>query len=374
MRIEPIPSRPGLQLRDDQGVRPIHPLWLRERCDGAAEMDPVNHQRLYDPSDLDPAVAVTDVNERAPGLWQVRFSDGVGGTFAAADLLDELPDAAAGIGLPARRPWDATLAELPIIAWRAAPSAGALFGMVETFLCHGFVILRGVPTTPDAILEVARTFGFPRDTNFGLTFEVRSVPDAADLAYTGLALDPHTDNPYRDPVPGVQLLHCLANRSTGGLSTLVDGLAVATALRARDPAAFAVLATTPVRFVYRHGQTELVDSAPILELDSRGAFAGIRFSPKLDFVPLLAEAELTAFYRARKVLDRMLRSEEFEMRFLLADGDLMMMDNRRLLHGRTAFDPLEGLRHLQGCYIDADGPRSLYRVLRRTAALAAAAD
>jgi gamma-butyrobetaine dioxygenase len=42
-----------------------------------------------------------------------------------------------------------------------------------------------------------------------------------------------------------------------------------------------------------------------------------------------------------------------------------MMDNRRLLHGRTAFDPREGLRHLQGCYIDLDGPRSLYRVLRR---------
>ncbi len=42
-----------------------------------------------------------------------------------------------------------------------------------------------------------------------------------------------------------------------------------------------------------------------------------------------------------------------------------MMDNRRLLHGRTGFDPGEGLRHLQGCYIDIDGPRSLYRVVRR---------
>jgi gamma-butyrobetaine dioxygenase len=29
------------------------------------------------------------------------------------------------------------------------------------------------------------------------------------------------------------------------------------------------------------------------------------------------------------------------------------------------FDPAEGLRHLQGCYIDIDGPRSRYRVLRR---------
>jgi gamma-butyrobetaine dioxygenase len=71
------------------------------------------------------------------------------------------------------------------------------------------------------------------------------------------------------------------------------------------------------------------------------------------------------YFRARKAFDHLLRSPQFEVRFLLEPGDLMMMDNRRLLHGRTAFDPREGLRHLQGCYIDLDGPRSLYRVLRR---------
>jgi gamma-butyrobetaine dioxygenase len=42
-----------------------------------------------------------------------------------------------------------------------------------------------------------------------------------------------------------------------------------------------------------------------------------------------------------------------------------MFDNRRLLHGRTSFDTREGERHLQGCYIDSDGPRSFYRMLNR---------
>jgi len=45
---------------------------------------------------------------------------------------------------------------------------------------------------------------------------------------------------------------------------------------------------------------------------------------------------------------------------------MMMFDNNRVLHGRTSFDPSEGHRQLQGCYIDRDGPRSLYRVLQRT--------
>ena len=104
--------------------------------------------------------------------------------------------------------------------------------------------------------------------------------------------------------------------------------------------------------------------API-ELDVTGRVQAVHFSPRLDFVPLQPPADLEAYYRARRAFDHLLRSPEFEFRFLLNAGELVMMDNRRLLHGRTGFDPAEGLRHLQGCYIDIDGPRSLYRVLRR---------
>jgi gamma-butyrobetaine dioxygenase len=75
--------------------------------------------------------------------------------------------------------------------------------------------------------------------------------------------------------------------------------------------------------------------------------------------PIIARAAFSAM---------LLRSREFEIRFLLNKGDLVMFDNCRLLHGRTGFDPQEGLRHLQGCYIDIDGPRSRYRVLQRSLA------
>ncbi len=222
-----------------------------------------------------------------------------------------------------------------------------------------------MPTRAEAIFDVGRSFGFTRETNFGALFDVRSTAAATDLAYTSLPLDPHTDNPYRDPVPGVQLLHCLVNETSGGLSTLVDGFAAARALEARDPAAFALLSRTPVRFRYQDATTELVASALPIERDASGGLVAIHFSPRLDFVPLRPPAELDAYYRARRAFDHLLRSPEFEVRFLLAPGDLLMMDNRRLLHGRTGFDPGEGVRHLQGCYIDIDGPRSLYRVVRR---------
>ena len=62
------------------------------------------------------------------------------------------------------------------------------------------------------VAAVAETFGYVRETNYGRVFDVRVEAAPANLASTGLALRPHTDNPYRDPVPTVQLLHCLRLR------------------------------------------------------------------------------------------------------------------------------------------------------------------
>ena len=352
----------------------IHPIWLRERCQDAQSMDLLTGQRLHDPSDLDLGLTLTAVSEAGPGRLHIRFSDGHEAEFLARDILAEAALPPGEHDVPALATWTGALEDLPRAAWRPNPGDAELSGWLELFLRYGFIIFSGVPTEHHAVLEAARVFGYTRETNFGTVFDVRSVPNATDLAYTPVKLDPHTDNPYRSPVPGVQLLHCLANETTGGLSTLVDGCAVGEALRVRDPEAFRVLSTTPVRFRYRDAVTELTASALPIEVDASGKVSSIHVSPRLDFVPLLPPEQLTAYYRARRVFDHMLRTPEFEIRFLLNRGELVMFDNCRLLHGRTGFDPQEGLRHLQGCYIDIDGPRSLYRVLRRKSATAGRSD
>ena len=344
---------------------PIHPLWLRERCQDSKSIDLRTGQRLQDPSDLDLQMGLTSVTEVEIGRYRIRFTDGHEADFLAREILAEAVLPPGDHDCPPVRLWDGTLGEVPRAAWVADPADEVKAAWLRPFLELGFVIFSGVPTESKTVLKVGSAFGFVRDTNFGAHFDVRSVPDANDLAYTALFLDAHTDNPYRSPVPGVQLLHCLANETTGGLSTLVDGFAAAEALRSQDPAAFKILTHTPVRFRFRDTDTELVRSSSLIEVDGTGGLQAINFSPRLDFVPLLAPQELTAYFKARKAFDQMLRSPKYEIRFLLNSGDLMMMDNRRLLHGRTAFDPREGLRHLQGCYIDVDGPRSVFRVLRR---------
>jgi len=345
-------QRHGLSLR-------LPALWLRERCSDPQSLDRRSWQRLYEPARLPLDLRVLEYRDDAEQLHLV-FSDGHRGTLAWAELDMELAEAG-----DSRTAWDGGLSSLPRYAYAGLDEAGVMLQALRDFRRLGFVILEDTPTAPGSILDIAARFGHVRDTNWGKVFDVQAkAGDAAnDLAYTSLPLPPHTDNPYRNPVPGIQLLHALVNEAEGGLSTLVDGLAVARRLQAEDPAAWAVLTTTPVRFMFRDpGVAELQCWAPLLALDHLGRFQGIRYSSRLDYVPLLAPETLAEFYRARQKLAELLDDPDLEIRFRLDAGTLLMMDNQRLLHGRTAFQQ-GGARHLQGCYIDHDGPDSRLRVL-----------
>jgi gamma-butyrobetaine dioxygenase len=363
----PAQGGPVIALRRPDGtVLPIHPIWLRERCPLPASRDPLTLQRLFEPPDLDLGLHIVTAALSGGGTLDVAFSDGHRSIFSISAILAEA-EALGYIYAPVRpRLWDRRLNPIPHADWSRIGAGDGLRGLVGDFLTYGFILLRNVPTVPGSVLEVAKRLGQVRDTNFGALFDVRSKPEADDLAYTGLALAPHTDNPYREPVPGIQLLHCLINQAPGGDSTLVDGFAAAAELRRHDPAGFAMLARTPVRYRYCDAATELVAWQVPIQLDAQGEVAAIHHSPRLDFVPLRAPEDLSIYYRARQTFTNLLASKEFEIRFRLGAGDLEMFDNRRILHGRTAFDSGRGDRHLQGCYIDRDGPESLYRVLGRS--------
>ena len=102
-----------------------------------------------------------------------------------------------------------------------------LINMLKVFYQYGYVIIKNTKAEENEVINFAEKLGPVRATNFGKLFNVVSKPNPNDLAYTALELTAHSDNPYRKPVPGIQLLHCIANESTGGDSSLVDGFSVA---------------------------------------------------------------------------------------------------------------------------------------------------
>ena len=361
MRIEADQGECRLYVATGDQRKELPPLWLRERSPEADQCDPATHQRLFDPHHLPEDLSLTAL-ELDEDAVAVTFSDGHACRIALADLEADLdPD----FGLPSPVAWRSDQPPDAAFDWSDVSESDGLRAVLAAFLRYGFVILRGTPTERRSILSIAENFGHVRDTNFGRMFEVYSHPNPIDLAYRAVALAPHTDNPYREPVPQIQLLHCLVNETTGGLSTLVDGLAVSEALRAEDPEAHELLVTTPVGFRYVDDDTEHFARRTIINVDLDGAFDGIHYSPRLDLTPVLPPETMLAFHRARRRLGDLLSDPAFELRFLLRAGELMMFDNMRVLHGRTGYDPNEGHRQLQGCYIDRDGPRSRYRVVCR---------
>jgi gamma-butyrobetaine dioxygenase len=226
-------------------------------------------------------------------------------------------------------------------------------------------VLREVPLADGEVARVAELFSHVRTTNYGRWFDVRAVVDPANLAYSGLGLPAHTDNPYRDPVPTLQLLHCLQSSASGGDNVLVDGFRAAAEVRRARPAGFELLASRPVDFTYADDDTELRAAAPLIELDSLGEVRAVRCNSRSMAPPRMSAAELVDWYDAFSLWCRLLDEPRLQVRIHLEPGDLFIVDNRRVLHGRTAYDAAGGTRHLQGCYADVDGLRSTVAVLRR---------
>jgi gamma-butyrobetaine dioxygenase len=166
-------------------------------------------------------------------------------------------------------------------------------------------------------------------------------------------------------VPCIQLLHCIESEVTGGLSTLVDGFTVTEDLKKENPEFYKILSEVKVRFKFIDKEVVLEDWSELIKLDDDKNFKQVRFSPRLDYVPILEKDELDLYYKARKKLSEMYNSEKYRIEFKLAPKDLMMMDNYRLLHGRTSYEVKEGNRFLQGCYIDYDSTEGKLRHLKR---------
>ena len=59
-------------------------------------------------------------------------------------------------------------------------------------------------------------------------------------------------------------------------------------------------------------------------------------------------------YEAYIYFYKQLHNNNFQIEFKLKSGDIFSFDNRRILHGRTKFDPNSGNRHLQGYYIERE--------------------
>ena len=342
----------------------FHVQWLRDNCGCSLCRDEVSGQRLFDITTLPDELVVTDATVTRSGNLSLSFApEGHAGVIDALWLRSNCYDDAGRLErYSIACLWGRELTQaLPTADYVEVTASRAALGrwlrMVRTY---GLALLRGVPTETGQVARVAELFGHVRETNYGRVFDVISKPQPNNLAYTAGALGVHTDNPYRDPAPGLQLLHCLEASGSGGESLVVDGFLAAERLRAEAPEHFALLARYEVPFRFTDRDADLRASGRLIAVDQEGAVTAICYNNRSASAFDLPAAVMTDFYGAYRHFGRLLRDREAEVSFCMTPGDLIILNNRRVLHGRREF-PARERRHLQGCYADRDALDSLLR-------------
>ena len=346
-------------------------MWLRDHCQMPKSRNLTNGQRLLNISDIPENLTIFRVEQQDHGSLAITFAPEQHRSVFTQHWLrancyclnaqyDDRSEAAKIL-------WqaDSFAGRLPVANYAAYRADNeAKLKSLQAVIDYGFTLLTGVPCEAGEVLNVIRTFGFCRETNYGPLFDVRSVIDPNNLAFTNMGLGCHADNPYRDPVPTVQVLHCLASSTEGGDSVLVDGFKAAAVLRDEYPEDFDLLTRQYLNFRFADVDTELRARVPMIELDDRGKVVKIRYNNRSIDTVRIEPSLMPAFYRSYRHFAGILERPELKIIFKMNPGDLIILDNTRIMHARTGFSA-GGKRHLQGAYSDLDGLYSTLLVLKR---------
>lgn len=345
-------------------------IWLRDHCQMPESRDAHSGQRLMNVTDFPLDLTIESVAVIDQQHIEIIFSPLHRSVFD----LEWLEQNAYDKHLPSdiyseqnKSLWDASFnTDKSVFNYsnylNDANTSSALF---NHFALYGFAILEDVPCKEGQVLDVIKSFGYVRETNYGKLFEVKTQIEPNNLAFTNLGLGLHADNPYRDPVPTIQLLHCLENTVDGGESILGDGFKAAAILRQENQANFDLLSQTWINFRFQDKETDLHSRVPLIEVNDNDQIVKVRFNNR-SIAPInIDKQKMKAFYQAYQHYAEILTRESIMIDFKLEQGQLVMFDNTRVFHARKAFST-SGSRWLQGAYADVDSLYSLQSVLSRS--------
>ena len=226
-----------------------HSTWLRDNALDPKTRDTKNGQRLITFSDIPINIYIESatLDKTGKNIFLTFLPENKKVSFSSTWLENHAYDTKRtnkrGWIAPDLKIWEKDISKsIPIINYKIAKADKTLLlQWLKSLYCYGFAKMTGVKIKSGALIQIAELFGYVRETNYGKWFDVRSEINAINLAYTNLGLQAHTDNPYRDPVPTIQILYCLENSASGGDSTVVDGFNAAIRLKDKNPNYFNLL-------------------------------------------------------------------------------------------------------------------------------------
>ena len=340
-----------------------HSTWLRDNALDVKTRDKKNGQRLITVSDIPVKTYIKSASldkkgkeitiNFLPKKKQVKFS-----TNWLKDNAYDNKQAGSKVWInPDLKIWSKnSLKRIPIINYKTAKSnKKLLINWLKSLNSFGFAKINGCEKKTGTVIKIAKLFGYVRETNYGKYFDVKSKINAVNLAYTNLGLQAHTDNPYRNPVPTIQILHCIKNSTKGGATKVIDGFKAAILLKNRNKKQFNLLSKYCSHFEFKgEKNVHLKSRFPMIELSPDNEIRGIHFNNR-SIAPItdVPYKDMLNYYEAYRKFSKIIDDPKMAISFKLKQGDSFLVDNTRVLHARTAYLDA-GTRWLQGCYADKD--------------------
>ncbi|CAJ1450289.1 unnamed protein product [Effrenium voratum] len=250
-------------------------------------------------------------------------------------------------------------------------SSSAARRWIEAMHSHGVALVAGLPQDAQAMQGFAAALGtYLVPTVYGETFQIQSVSEPNNLAYSSLGLQMHTDLPFYSLPPSLQLFQCL-RQAEGGLSLALDGFDAARALRAAPGGeeAFKVLCSEQLRFQDITNDWFLSADHPTLLLSPDSERDPIQRLQRVHFNErsrdswrqwLPNQPQASRIYEALHLYEQLVEERSRYVSLHLAPGEMICTDNWRVMHSRTSFT---GSRHFVGGYLDWDAVRARWRAL-----------
>lgn len=361
--------------------RTILPLWyLRDLCKCPKCVDPHSKQRSFRTSDIPKDVQPRSVHWDGTHL-EVEWANDITGydnDHKSGWHIDYLKK-------PVLDPHEQTSQNMKPLRWTSnlmnrlqhwvsyedymnddAKFAAAMRNLSRL----GLIFVKDIPDSREMVAKIATRMGPLRNTFYGETFDVKTVPQAKNVAYTNQFLGFHMDLMYMNEPPGYQLLHCLENSCDGGESLFADTFRAANIMKSEFPTEYKALARRHLGYEYNHKEHKYHNTRPVFQLDPKTKeLRYVNYSPP--FQSALPDYEGKAgsgirgyadLKRAMSHFVKLMESQHSVFQLKLNPGECVIFNNRRIVHARNKFNTSTGSRWLAGAYVDEDALLSRYAV------------
>ncbi len=360
---------------------------LRDACECSKCLDPSTRQKLFETHKLDMRMRHNRIKQLKDGSFEVFWEpvkeiDGEEqhrSVYSKAFIMNNASNNMASkksnhMGKPIH--WDSSMmseniSHIPYQSYMETEEG--LSKTLQVLQAYGLVFITDVPsddTSGAVTASLARRIGPVQETIYGTTWDVKSTPDAKNIAYTSQNLPPHMDLLYYESPPGLQFLHCLRNEAKGGDSVFADSFRVLDEVKAdqhvptfyNQPFEFhykndghylsfvrSMVVTNPFTKEYDH-----VNYSPPFQATLKHVY---NEKPMYGYPSKRRQKQFEQLFELYKTFGSLINDPKYLFTTRLEKGTCVIFQNRRVVHGRTEFDSASGERWFKGTYVGIDAFR-----------------